>query len=117
MQETKQMRIYNLLKERIESGFYPSGHLFPDELKLAKELSVSRVTLRPALELLKLENLIIRQRGRGTFVRDLRTANNRILVLFSAQTDPSEKASNPYGNLYQYIFDRKSICSCLKISE
>ena len=96
MQETKQMRIYNLLKERIESGFYPPGHLFPDELKLAKELSVSRVTLRPALELLKLENLIIRQRGRGTFVRDLRTAKNRILVLFSFQSDPSEKASNPY---------------------
>ena len=42
MQETKQMRIYHLLKERIESGFYPPGHLFPDEPKLAKELSVSR---------------------------------------------------------------------------
>ena len=96
MHETKQMRIYNLLKERIESGFYPPGHLFPDEPKLAKELSISRVTLRPALELLKLENLIIRQRGQGTFVRDLQTAKNRILVLFSPQTDPSERDSNPY---------------------
>ena len=96
VQETKQMRIYNLLKERIESGFYPPGHLFPDEPKLAKELSVSRVTLRPALELLKLENLIIRQRGRGTFVRDLQDAKTRIMVLFSPWLHSPVKVSNPF---------------------
>ena len=85
VRETKQMRIYNLLKERIESGFYPPGYLFPDELKLAKELQVSRVTLRPALELLKLENLIVRQRGLGTYVRDRKKHQTRIMVLVHAE--------------------------------
>ncbi len=97
VQETKQMRIYNLLKERIESGFYPPGHLFPDEPKLAKELSVSRVTLRPALELLKLENLITRQRGQGTFVRDLQAAKTRIMVLVhNEEFRRSDNGSNPF---------------------
>ena len=97
VQETKQMRIYNLLKERIESGFYPPGYLFPDELKLAKELQVSRVTLRPALELLKLENLIVRQRGRGTFVRDSKELQTRIMVLVhNEEFRRSDNGSNPF---------------------
>ena len=97
VQETKQIRIYNLLKERIESGFYPPGHLFPDELKLAKELQISRVTLRPALELLKLENLITRQRGQGTFVRDLQAAKTRIMMLVhNEEFRRSDNGSNPF---------------------
>lgn len=96
VRETKQLRIYNLLKERIASGFYPPGYQFPDELILAKELEVSRVTLRPALELLMLENLIVRQRGQGTFVRDLQAARTRIMVLFSSWLHSPLKTSNPF---------------------
>ncbi len=113
VQETKQMRVYNLLKERIESGFYPPGHLFPDEPKLAKELSVSRVTLRPALELLKLENLIIRQRGRGTFVRDLQATKTRIMVLFSPWLHSPVKVSNPFLYILpciQLAAERMNVC-------
>ena len=96
VRETKQLRIYNLLKERIASGFYPPGYQFPDELILAKELEVSRVTLRPALKLLMLENLITRQRGQGTFVRDLQAARTRIMVLFSPWLHSPLKTSNPF---------------------
>ena len=42
--ETKKMQIYDLLKERIESGFYPPGTQLPKEVDLAVELGVSRVT-------------------------------------------------------------------------
>ena len=95
-QDTKKKQIYDLLKDRIESGYYPPGCRLPKEVDLAAELKVSRVTLRPALYLLEMEKLIRRITRIGTFVRDLKTAKNRILLLCSFQTDPSEKASNPY---------------------
>ena len=61
--DTKKMQIYDLLKERIVSGFYPPGAQLPKEVDLAAELGVSRVTLRPALELLELERLVRRERN------------------------------------------------------
>lgn len=76
-------QIYDLLKDRIESGYYPPGCRLPKEVDLAAELKVSRITLRPALYLLEMEKLIRRITRIGTFVRDLKTAKNRILVLFS----------------------------------
>ena len=85
VQETKQYKIYQLLKERIESGFYPPGSMLPKEVELAKELKVSRVTLRPALDLLGLENLIVRLKGRGTFVRDRKEVQTRIMILVHAE--------------------------------
>ena len=95
-QDTKKKQIYDLLKERIESGYYPPGCRLPKEVDLAAELKVSRVTLRPALYLLEMEKLIRRITRIGTFVRDLQAAKNRILVLFSPQSDPAERANNPY---------------------
>ena len=95
-QETKKKQIYDLLKNRIESGYYPPGCRLPKEVDLAAELKVSRVTLRPALYLLEMEKLIRRITRIGTFVRDRQTVGIRILVLCSFQTDPSEKASNPF---------------------
>ncbi len=95
-QDTKKKQIYDLLKERIESGYYPPGCRLPKEVDLAAELKVSRVTLRPALYLLEMEKLIRRITRIGTFVRDRQAVKNRILVLFSHQSDPAERANNPY---------------------
>lgn len=94
--DTKKMQIYDLLKERIENGFYPPGTQLPKEVVLAVELGVSRVTLRPALELLELERLIRREKGFGTFVRKEQDVKNHVMVLFSAVQDEQEKISNPY---------------------
>ena len=84
------MQIYDLLKGRIESGFYPPGTQLPKEVDLAVELGVSRVTLRPALELLELERLVRREKGFGTFVRKEQDVKNRVMVLFSAVQDGQE---------------------------
>ena len=90
------MQIYDLLKERIVSGFYPPGAQLPKEVDLAAELGVSRVTLRPALELLELERLVRREKGFGTFVREEQDVKNRVMVLFSTSPDGQERISNPY---------------------
>lgn len=95
-QDTKKKQIYDLLKDRIESGYYPPGCRLPKEVDLAAELKVSRITLRPALYLLEMEKLIRRITRIGTFVRDLKTAKNRIMVLFSPWDRSPRKTSNPF---------------------
>jgi GntR family transcriptional regulator len=61
-------QIYLVLRERLAAGEFTQGAL-PGELHLARNYGVSRVTLRAALDLLVREKLIVRQRGRGTYVR------------------------------------------------
>lgn len=63
-------QVYNCLKERLVQGHFPPGHKLPAESALAKNLNVSRVSLREALQRLELEGYIERKRGMGTFVID-----------------------------------------------
>jgi len=93
----KKMQVYGLLKERIGSGYYPPGGRLPREVELAAELGVARITLRSALELLEIEKLITRVKGQGTFVRDEKDAQTRILAII-ARDDPrrTDRASNPF---------------------
>jgi GntR family transcriptional regulator len=68
IEPSKTHRLYLLLKEQIVSGALPEGGKLPSEPRLASEHSLSRVTVRRALEGLAREGLIVRQAGSGTFV-------------------------------------------------
>ena len=59
-----------VLRSEIHDGKYMTGQQLSDEYTLAARLGVSRGTLRQALDILSGERLIIRQKGRGTFVSD-----------------------------------------------
>jgi GntR family transcriptional regulator len=56
------------LQDEIDNRMKP-GDIIPSELELEKRFNVSRITIRRALDELVSEGLIVRQRGRGTFVR------------------------------------------------
>jgi len=56
------------LRERIRTGGYTAGRLLPSESTLSEEFSVSRVTVRRALEQLRENGLIDSQQGLGWFV-------------------------------------------------
>ena len=58
------------LRRRIEDGRFPSGTQLLSEPDLAAELSVSRATLREALQSLATEGVVRRRRGAGTFVAE-----------------------------------------------
>src|ERR1043165_2857991 len=59
-------QLERVLAERIAEGRYRQG--FPGDLELAAEFSVSRGTVRQALERLARSGLIVRHQGRGSFV-------------------------------------------------
>jgi GntR family transcriptional regulator len=61
-------RTYLLLRQRILAGHWAKGAMFPTEQELCEDLSISRVTVRRALELLAEDKLLRRFQGRGTIV-------------------------------------------------
>ncbi len=61
-------QLYDLLDAKIRSGEWKPGDTLPAELRLVDEYAVSRITVRKVLDLLAAEGLILRERGRGTFV-------------------------------------------------
>lgn len=60
--------IYKDLKEQIASGELKPEDKLPSEDEIARNFSVSKITVKKALGLLREEGLIRRVQGRGTFV-------------------------------------------------
>lgn len=87
-------QLETLLRRKIFNGDYPAGAPIPSEDALSEEYSVSRITVRQALSALEADGLILRHRGRGTFVsenvRDIGiprfTGSIEDLVLMGIQT-------------------------------
>ena len=63
-------QIETILRRKILTGKTPPGAPLPSEEALKNEYKVSRITIRRALSLLEQEGLIVRRRGKGTFVSE-----------------------------------------------
>lgn len=64
-------RVYAVLRQQIAEGSWEGKAAMPSEHELASSFSVSRITIRRALDRLEKESLISRRRGSGTFARPL----------------------------------------------
>lgn len=75
--------IYDDIVSQIQSGSLSPGTRLPGENDLARKYSVSRMTVRQALELLDSDNFVTRRHGSGTFVNDAATRGRRLNRLAS----------------------------------
>ena len=71
-------RLYTMIA--VERRLAP-GEKLPGEVELAKELGVSRTTLREAIHVLVSQNLLEARRGKGTFVTPRRRPGQRLRLL------------------------------------
>ena len=81
-------RVYAALLERVHSGALPPGARLPPHTELAQAFGVAPLTVRQVLAQLEAEGLLVRERGRGTFVR----ATSRPEVLIAAGS-PARRAA------------------------
>ena len=58
------------LRAAIDAGEYPPGSRLPTENELCERYSVSRVTVRKALDELSQGEFLVRKPGKGTFVAE-----------------------------------------------
>jgi GntR family transcriptional regulator len=61
-------QLYEKLEGRIRSGQWKPGDMIPPESGLIRQYGVSRITVRKVLDMLVTEGLLVRERGRGSFV-------------------------------------------------
>ena len=61
-------QISDNLRERLAAGDFVAGGLLPSEAALGEEYRASRVTIRKALEVLRVEGLVDSRQGLGWFV-------------------------------------------------
>lgn len=61
-------QVHQLLSKRIRSGEWPNGKPIPGEADLSREYGVSIGTVRKAMDKLTSERIVVRERGRGTFI-------------------------------------------------
>ncbi|MCL2852897.1 MAG: GntR family transcriptional regulator [Defluviitaleaceae bacterium] len=58
----------DIIMQMIEEGKYNPGDLLPSERELAEQYSISRVTVRQALNALAQDGVIFKKQGKGNFV-------------------------------------------------
>lgn len=71
------IQVEELLRKLIASEEYRKGKLLPNEISMARQLGISRSTLRQATNKLVYEGLLVRKKGVGTKAAD-RSVDTRI---------------------------------------
>lgn len=66
------LQVIDALHEEMRSGVLTPGMQLPGELELCAKFNVSRTVIRQALNELDREGLVMREKGRGTFVAPLK---------------------------------------------
>ncbi|MFI7073535.1 GntR family transcriptional regulator [Micromonospora sediminicola] len=87
------VEIADTINRRIDDGVYGPGFPLPTDEQLRAEFSVSRGTVRQALELLRNQRRIYTVRGKGSFVRP--EASVRRIASSRYQADASSTPERP----------------------
>jgi len=74
-------QLYEVLEERIRSAEWKPGDLIPPESELIGRYQVSRITVRKVLGMLVTEGLLVRQRGKGSFVAPAKLEHGMTRIL------------------------------------
>lgn len=68
-------QLAKVLEAEIDAGRVSPGKRFPSEPTICERFNLSRATVRQALAQLERDGLVRREKGRGTFIAELRTTS------------------------------------------
>ncbi len=91
------------LREKIQSGIWKTGDKIPPELDLCELYNVSRITVRKAIDELVRENLLYRERAKGTFVRDWEEAEDEHFTLVRSFTNEMKELGKKAATLHAEV--------------
>ena len=99
------LQIKNKIVERINNGEFKAGDRLPTEEELGKEYSVSRATIRHALQEIENEDIIFRKQGMGTIVKHKQIKPNLLKLTSFSQIMKSRGMEPSYKTLKVEIID------------
>jgi len=95
------LQLRDELKKSIQDGTISNGEKLPSERELCNEYSVSRITVRQALNELEKSGLIYTVQGKGTFVH-APLLNQGLLKVISFGKSLQEKGIQGYTEVHEY---------------
>ena len=95
-------QVYDIIVRKIADGEWEKGGKIPSEIELSRELGVSRITLKMALQKLNALGIIETRVGEGSFVQDF-SFNSFLSELLKSKliTDDSNEL-NQFRVLIEY---------------
>lgn len=91
------------LREKIQTEVWQTGDKIPPELDLCELYNVSRITVRKAIDELVRENLLYRERAKGTFVRDWEEAEDEHFTLVRSFTNEMKELGKKAATLHAEV--------------
>lgn len=89
------IQVKEALRACIDRGDWPAGVQIPGEPELCRTFNVSRTVIRQALTELEYEGLIIRKKGKGTFVAEPKISESLVQKLTGFYQDMVERGHIP----------------------
>ena len=102
-------QVKEALRAQIEQADWRPGKQLPGEPELCVAFEVSRTVIRQALTELQHEGLIVRQKGKGTFVAEPKISENLVQHLTGFYQDMAERGHPPVSQvLKQHVIPASS---------
>lgn len=113
-------QLYSLILNQIKDGEYKPGDLLPTEITLVKEYSVSRATVRQAILDLSRNGYVVREKSKGTYVKDY--SNNvgyagRIKSFTAISSQGGTIALTSHVLEKKVVVPSKSVAEALRLQE
>ncbi|MDW8068644.1 MAG: GntR family transcriptional regulator [Anaerolineae bacterium] len=89
------VQIKDIIRDLIEHGEWKPGDVLPGEPELCHIFGVSRTVIRQALQELTYEGLLVRVRGRGTFVAEPKISESLVQRLTGFYQDMADRGHPP----------------------
>lgn len=89
------IQLIDRLKEKIHTGEWQVGNQLPSEPELCEIYGVSRTVVRQALREIELEGLIVRRKGKGTFIAEPKISESLAQKLTGFFQDMVERGMVP----------------------
>ena len=92
-------QVIELLQEQIQQGEWQSGDQLPGEPELCRIFGVSRTVVRQALDHLARQQIIVRVKGRGTFIAETKISGGLVQTLTGFHHDMVRQGFTPFSKI------------------
>jgi len=93
------LQLKEALRERIRRGDWKPGDQLPGEMELCQMFDVSRTVIRQTFQELTSEGLIVRRKGKGTFVAEPKIGESLVQRLTGFYQDMTEQGYTPVSRV------------------
>jgi len=97
------VQVKEALRERIERGEWRPGDQLPSEAEFCCTFDVSRIVIRQALKEMTYEGLVVRRKGKGTFVAEPKIVEGLVQKLTGFHQDMTSRGHRPLTQVLKQV--------------